>query len=438
MKLLVIALLVSGSVSAAIGQLPSNHSGRLDRSYGSNGLAAGPGVLSPTGGSDSVMSPDSEVFYSYADNTSLNRKILVVKQRSDGSPDDNFGNNGRAEIALDHLQIWSVGVVNIALQADRKVLVSGMVSKITGVDGFVVRLNSTGSADTDFGTGGIVLFDFTPPGSTIRSDDVSAKISVDTKGRILVLNVAGHIQQAEIGDYVVALTRLDSAGSPDQSFGANGTRQLRAGEYRNGQFDETNSGLRIQADGRILLGVTTREGNKYLPLILRFLDNGEIDSTFSEDGIVNLFPTHFGTTSKLKQIAVQNDGKILALLTDRLTLLHLNGSTDSGFGLQGSVRSGLFDFDGATPNSMAITTDDKIVVSAWGMRVETHQYFSVLRKYWSDGSQDLRFGTNGKASYLHPDLIVHKLLMNAGDRHLRVLCSYSGMACSGRIFSGWR
>src|SRR5262245_50319353 len=105
------------------------------------------------------------------------------------------------------------GVVT-AVQADGKIVVATQKYLAGGnvnFDVLVSRYNADGSADTTFGSGGSVSFDFTSGQSLVRD------IAIDASGRIVV--VGSGLVGATTG---FAAARLTSAGVLDTSFDGDG------------------------------------------------------------------------------------------------------------------------------------------------------------------------------------------------------------------------
>jgi hypothetical protein len=171
---------------------------------------------------------------------------------------------------------------------------------------------------------------------------------------------------------------------------------------------------------------------------MRYLNNGELDTSFSDDGIAVVTPSPGASVSRLINLSTLPNGKVLMLVSTGLAQLNDDGSLDNNFGEHGYVRSRTFDFGGATPNSLLVTNDNKIIVSAWGSRVGNPTYYTVLRKYWPTGVPDIRFGIIGKSTQFPSNFIAVKLLGIQEDKYLKTMCALNSSACSTRIFAAWK
>jgi uncharacterized delta-60 repeat protein len=163
------------------------------------------------------------------------------------------------------------------------------------------------------------------------------------------------------------------------------------------------------SDGRFIgAGWIEMEGGDLHTLVVRFLPDGRIDSTFGErrDGrfLLNVRPG--GKEEKPRAVAVQRDGRIVVVGqvegsgpdTDDFMLLRLTpeGRLDSTFaeGRGVAIRhlSGPVD----KIRSMALMPDDRIVCVG-----HSDDAFTVVR-FTSDGAPDVRFGSAGVTTVRFP------------------------------------
>ncbi|MFT5980328.1 MAG: putative delta-60 repeat protein [Flavobacteriales bacterium] len=84
--------------------------------------------------------------------------MTLIRYNEDGSLDAAFGENG---IATLDVQLGSEDIAyDLAIQNDGKIVVAGSSDNGPDKDAFVVRFNTDGALDIDFGSGGITLTDF--------------------------------------------------------------------------------------------------------------------------------------------------------------------------------------------------------------------------------------------------------------------------------------
>ena len=190
---------------------------------------------------------------------------------------------------------------------------------------------------------------------------------------------------------IVAITAsaAGQAGHLDSTFGTGGiaTQQTVITQLTN-VFSV--GGVALQGDGKIVVvGAVPGNNDFNVPAVLRFLSNGNLDTTFGANGVFVL-PNSFGSYAT---VAIQSDGKILADTNaqaidgevDRLTTA---GQLDSSFGSGGRVS---FHLDAVV--GLALQPDGRILAS---LQPVTGQRPEVTRLL-SNGSTDTSFGTNGVA-----------------------------------------
>jgi len=122
-----------------------------------------------------------------------------------GTLDPRFANHG---IFKTNFANCCGGVSAVALQSDGKILVGGEVTPSRTV-GSILLLNTNGTIDTAFGSGGMVTVSLGSIGANIGG------LAVQTDGKI-VASVSGIFVAR--GEFV----RFDPNGSVDTSFGTNG------------------------------------------------------------------------------------------------------------------------------------------------------------------------------------------------------------------------
>ncbi len=221
----------------------------------------------------------------------------------------------------------------------------------------------------------------------------------------------GHVQVARqldgklvaVGYYTVGskqvgyIARYDQGGTLDPSFGNNGLRVFDISNEINMLLDVVT-----QDDGKILvLGRTKNTGNSYRMVVARYLENGQLDSTFgsvSSPGLAVYGHGDFGLSTGdfyASRLRVQTDGRIVvsghlvnaALYDTMLTRLTASGQIDPTFNSGQLVIKNNQAVDLAY--GLAIQADGKIVQAGYS----NEQAFFLRWK--SDGTPDSTFGDNG-------------------------------------------
>lgn len=286
---------------------------------------------------------------------------------------------------------------------DGRILLAGYTQSL---DFGLVQLKQDGSVDEQFGTNGISTTAF---GS---GQDIARSLTVQPDGKILV---AGYTDKGN-NNYDFAVARYNPNGRLDITFG-------NAGKITTSIGDPTLAGdyaykIGVQSDGKIVVSGSSHlsgdSDNYYDFAVVRYLQNGSIDTTFGTNGIAT---NAVGTAGDFGVCQfVQPDDKILVggwsessidgISTVDFSLLRLNvdGSLDSTFGSGGKVMTPVgSSWDNA--RDIAVQPDGKIIqVGSVALPAEiihgmqyTNSAYGVVR-YNSDGSIDTSFGANGVAT----------------------------------------
>ena len=296
------------------------------------------------------VNPSGSTYYSFTATTRPDAYAFEyrVKCYTDGCfPNDNIAFNGP--------------LYDIEAQPDGKILCSGTFTQYSGTNvNNICRLNSNGTLDT--------TFNYTEATSVFGVGDMKLLSDGD---------IIARIQSFRVG-------KIKSNGQLDSTF--------NIGSF-NAQIPIEEEVIEIQPDGKILFagafttytsaGQTSTKRN-----IVRLNPNGTIDNTF------NQFGTGFGTSSQVRDLCLQPDGKILVagllnsyngvtLSTPGLIRLNPDGSLDTSF-----IRNTSTGVDGY---EVEILSDGKILFytpSTNGYNGDTSRKLVRLNP---DGSLDTSF-----------------------------------------------
>lgn len=286
---------------------------------------------------------------------------------------------------------------DVEVQPDGAVVTAGSAT--------VARYKPNGQLDTSFSGDGL---------RTIRIDRGFGinEIKLLDDGRIVV---AGY---AAVGPYssAIAVVRLQQDGSFDKSFGGgDGYSQLEGTYFR--AYD-----LKLGPDDQIVL-----VGGQ---LVARFLANGSLDPSFSQDGLIDVAEDAF-----VRTVAVRPDGSIIVggeLGRTVFARLYLTQYTPDGIeDPQFSFEPGSDTFRSIlnSPASTELTGDGVLYVSFYGsrgpFRYGEDSGIGTFRVA-PDGSIDQDFGPSGAGSYRNPGPVLEL------DDHDRPLLG--GVGFPGRGF----
>ncbi len=304
----------------------------------------------------------------------------------DGTLDPTFG-GGDGFVATD----FGVGFTfssSLAIQSDGKVLVAARVSGQETVG--IARYRMNGIPDPSFDNDGLVIVSSLGIFANMRP-----LVGVQSDGRILA---AG-----ESADSGFGLVRLEANGSVDATFGGgDGLATAKISPF----VDLVNAML-VQPDGKILLAGQSSNfdtGGDFS--LARFHPDGTLDATFGGgDGLVT---THIGPGDMILDLAMQSDGKIVAVGSTSyngqfftgadwgLARYNPDGTLDTTFGGAGTVTTSIHDSD--TALSVALRTDGKIVVSGSAIidhPIGSNEAEAVLALFNPDGTLETAFGDGG-------------------------------------------
>lgn len=367
----------------------------------------------------------------------------ISQAQMPGTIDSTFATNG--VLKLSPYQAGTDIANAVAVLPDNKILMAGITDPGNFLwDAVVYRVNSNGTVDSTFGINGSSIFDVG------GNQDYVQDMKVLTDGSILV---AGGAYDG-LADVNFAAAKLNADGVVDSSFGINGRFVMSL--YPEDGEDIANA-VAVQPDGKIILA-----GSGYIPNVgthlamLRLNENGTLDSTFGDNGMVitnsgyendvaydililsdghillcgyadalaqqvliekfsetGALDSSFGTGGiALYDLNPGNDvawairmhpnGKIMAAgrkgagngKTDYMVMaINANGTLDTGFGIGGVASKNININDAAL--DMLIEPSGKIVLAgSSGGGLLGSQDFSICR-FNENGSVDNTFGTNG-------------------------------------------
>jgi uncharacterized delta-60 repeat protein len=275
----------------------------------------------------------------------------------------------------------------LAIQSDGKTVIAGTGFANNNVTDTLIRLNTTGTPDASFGSGGFANL---VPTQQVYAVFGFFAVAIQSDGKIVAAAAA-----ATSAGLMVQVARVEINGSLDTSFGSEGFTTgvvIPAGISGN---------LALQPDGEIL--VVAGVGNP--SVMARFTTTGQLDTTFGSGGIAAL--ANAGPT----QVAVQANGKILVASGEPSRLVfqpqpvaqpgtisryNSNGTLDSSFGASGTAASI------ASASALLLQSDGKIVVagaltSKLNMPPAANDVGFGMVRYFPNGAIDLTFGSGGVA-----------------------------------------
>ncbi|OWY20744.1 T9SS C-terminal target domain-containing protein [Sphingobacteriales bacterium UPWRP_1] len=351
-----------------------------------------------------------------------------------GSLDPSFNNTGY----YIHDFGFQDNLNQIVLQPDQKILATGvaLTASFTG-ELKVLRLNTNGTPDMSFGTNGV--FAYAGSGETY-----GYALALTADGKIIVGGIYFNVETDYTADML--LIRLDQSGNLDPDFGTNGVVIAPLSP-----FDDYLQALAIQPDGKIVVSGTVAETVGFelrnAPSIIRFLENGQLDTGFGTNGVVKFTPE--AIDNELTSCIVQPDGKIVAsghfeapfigfsnfdILVVRV---NENGTPDTTFGTNGKVITPV---NGGVDDAFGMDTDNQgnIYVAGFTTLPVTLELDMVLLKYLSDGQLDPDFGNAGLVTFNAQPYDVANDLIIQPDGKILLAGSIGGSFLDPKSFALWR
>ncbi len=233
-RIVVVGLTSTAATQSDFTALRLTSNGSIDTSFGTGGH-----TIVDFGGDDHVEAQarqsDGKIILAGDSTAGMSgHNFAAARLNPDGSVDSTFGAGGK--VVLDFG--GDDGADAVALQPDGKVLLAGSTTAgASGGDFALARLNSDGSLDASFGTGGKATVDF-------GGADVAFGLALQPDGSVILAGGTASTTDAE----QFAIARLTSAGVLDSSFGAGGKTRIDFGGVSVGR------GVALQANGDILVG----------------------------------------------------------------------------------------------------------------------------------------------------------------------------------------
>ena len=326
-----------------------------------------------------VMQPDGKMIVVGSTQNGPGTDYLVIRYNFNGSLDTSFGNGGKVITSISNG--GNDVATCVALQPDGKIVVGGSSQGNGTNDDFsVVRYNSDGSLDANFGLGGKQI---TPLSSW--SDGANA-LAIQPDGKIVLAGWAG----TQLGPYDFGLARYTPAGALDLSFDTDG---ITTRDASMGGADDFATGVGILPDGKIFI-VGRGSGVNYF---LRYQAGGFADNSWGilGNGILN---QRYGQIDATNAMTIQPDGKVLiAGVSDGKFMIVRFNNTGYDTTFNGNGRLFLpmgTGFAEATTIAYTGSVVHKIVVAGYCANGATNDF--AVARLDLNGALDMNFNATGR------------------------------------------
>jgi uncharacterized delta-60 repeat protein len=373
--LLGLALLVSAAL--ALPHPAMAQAGQLDPTFGTGGIFTTNFTEEDTTIAIAVaLQSDGKIVVGGAVPNGISQIVGLVRLNTNGSLDTTFGSGG---IVSNTFGIEFAQVYGVAILPDGKILAAA--EGITGNS--IGRFNPNGSVDTTFGVNGFAV------SFQVNAAGGPAVLAVQPGGKIIVT-----------GNGVMA--RYTAGGALDATFGTGGIAPLEGG---------LATGIALLANGKILITTGSSAPHSVFTIppalpfpstgaIARYNLNGSLDTSFGISGQAACVASAAG-------IALLSGGDFIVAgtITSQLIIggnvtgfglvqYNANGGIDTAFGTNGGTITG-FPF-AAGAFALAIQSNGDIVVAGQAEGSTDSAASLALARYTSAGQLDPTFGSDGE------------------------------------------
>jgi len=311
--------------------------------------------------------------------TGSNYDFGLVRYNEDGSLDSTFDFDGKVRTPIGTQNDYANAIL---IQPDGKIVVAGRSNNITYIDYVIVRYNTNGSLDSTFDFDGIALLSMGVTGLDCQA------VSLQNDGKVVIV---GSVYNGTDMDFMVA--RFNTNGLIDSTYDGDGIATVSIG-----LGDDYCAAAVIQPDDKMVLAGYSFNGVSSDYALVRFNENGSLDTSFSSDGKLTTSITTSGEGAFA--VVLQPDGKILAAggsssgsnLNFSSIRYNTDGDLDTSYSSDGKLITDLGSNEDQCSGAW-IQSDGKIILAG-----VTGDYPNVnfgLVRYNYNGSLDASFGTNG-------------------------------------------
>ena len=313
-----------------------NPNGTLDTTFGTKGT-----TTTNLGDWDTahtmVLQPDGKILIAGTTITHNHRNIALIRYNPNGTLDTTFGTKGTTTTNLGD---WDTAHTMV-LQPDGKILIAGTTITHNHRNIALIRYNPNGTLDTTFGTKGTTT-------TNLGDWDTAHTTTLQPDGKILIAGTRNvYFRQPKTHEVSVfpdqmdfLIARYNHDGTLDTTFGTEGTTTTDLGGW-----DRANT-IALQPDGNILIAGTTITHNHRNIALTRYNSNGTLDTTFGTEGatITNLGDWDTAHTMVLQPdgrvliagTTITHNHRNIAL-----TRYNSNGTLDTTFGTKGTTSTAL-------------------------------------------------------------------------------------------------
>ncbi|MCU1484756.1 MAG: protease-like protein [Actinomycetia bacterium] len=253
--------------------------GAVDTTFGTSGTVTIAMTGGSAGGEDVAVQSDGKIVVLAVDAGVL----TVLRFSAVGVLDTTFGTGGRANQTLS-----STGHDQLAIQSGGKLVVTGIASGA----GAVLRLTTTGAADTTFGTAGVAS----------SANHVLRALGLSSTGKV----VAG----GDLGssDTKAMVSRRNADGTLDTTFATTGVASFAVATLTRPSV----KALVVQADGSVVVTGRNDDSVRASPIfVAKLTPAGVLDTGFATGGIATFATVNTLGTASASGLVVDSSGRFV-------------------------------------------------------------------------------------------------------------------------------
>jgi len=418
--------------SLALTRLQQN--GSIDNEFGVNGVVIKPFTNSDAIAKDIVIQNDEKILLAGSLTQNGKKNILLTRFTLNGNVDETYNSKGYLILSIGKKDDF---LGRVKIDSNNNILCAGTVSNednnIINPNTLLVRMDSDGNKDLNFGIAGIVNTDIGELNgqqlettklqsqfesvitqsdgslilggtSTLNNKTYQVMSCIDsninlvnnfgTEGKLLdnelteknyllsinnkILSIGTIWNQSKMSD-IIFIKQFNKYGNVDTSFNHTGTLLL-AIDSSSGHFNNVKAIIAV--DHKIIVSAVFYYKNSYYSstTLFRFDSCGILDQSFGLNGILKIPQAEY-----TDDISIQSSKKLILLSKNKLIRFNYDGSNDPAFGSSGSVSIPF------VTKKIIIDQNDKIIaggMESWGDSI-------YIIRYNKDGDIDISFGIQG-------------------------------------------
>lgn len=209
---------------------------------------------------------------------SYNQNYSILKIESEGTVDNNFGNNG--QFLADFGDFDYSTAQALAIDNNQNLLILGYAynfDSITQQKACLSRISAQGTIDSSFANQGTAVIDF------LGTSEYPTQLRIDAAGRYLITGVSLDTSNQKSRNEMPVLARLFADASPDSSFG--GTGKILIDPMGNSPIRHLVGGYLYDAlplsNNQIMLAMGYSNGDHLQCMLILLNEDGSIDPNFA-------------------------------------------------------------------------------------------------------------------------------------------------------------